>query len=195
MLRSPQGWFLVWEQDVEYKKTRWDRRRTPVRRPSPSPSPSTPSVYQFVHWSLISVRLDDSMKFFSFALLSSLAIRAYASTPTPTKRQVTTPPGFVKSVNGRFELDGKPFYFIGTNAYWLAQVINFLFDCWCWAPLPTKASIECILCKFNGENGSVRSIGRQRFGWAGDHLHLDCIYPISPYWLLLFPSWITQMTL
>ncbi|KDQ18792.1 glycoside hydrolase family 5 protein [Botryobasidium botryosum FD-172 SS1] len=51
------------------------------------------------------------------ALLLPLAVAASASTPTPVKRGGE--PGFVSSQNGQFLLDGKPFLFTATNAYWL----------------------------------------------------------------------------
>ncbi|KAG8938422.1 hypothetical protein FRC03_007266, partial [Tulasnella sp. 419] len=37
------------------------------------------------------------------------------------KRRQAGVSGFVRSEGGDFKVDGKPFYFVGTAAYWLTQ--------------------------------------------------------------------------
>ncbi|KAG8952192.1 hypothetical protein FRC03_012220 [Tulasnella sp. 419] len=54
-------------------------------------------------------------------IASGLVVDAAKPTKTLKKRQGNSP-GFVKSEGGEFRLDGKPFYFVGTTAYWLQQL-------------------------------------------------------------------------
>ncbi|EMD42174.1 glycoside hydrolase family 5 protein [Gelatoporia subvermispora B] len=51
------------------------------------------------------------------ALCGALWARAFAQAAATQKRSV--PPGFVTTNGRNFELDGKPFAFVGANAYWL----------------------------------------------------------------------------
>ncbi|KAG8936490.1 hypothetical protein FRC03_008369, partial [Tulasnella sp. 419] len=53
-------------------------------------------------------------------VISGLVVNA-GPTRTYRRRQASLP-GFVRSEGGDFKVDGKPFYFVGTTAYWLTQL-------------------------------------------------------------------------
>jgi mannan endo-1,4-beta-mannosidase len=56
------------------------------------------------------------MRFPILSILTGLLFSAVASASTVTKSR-SVPEGYVTTTDGHFSLDGKPFYFIGTNAF------------------------------------------------------------------------------
>ncbi|CCM05153.1 uncharacterized protein FIBRA_07362 [Fibroporia radiculosa] len=70
------------------------------------------------------MRLSISCLFASFAcaVLADAVGRVSTRGVTPQKREV--PAGYVTTSGAGFELDGEPFYFVGTNAFWLPLLIT-----------------------------------------------------------------------
>ncbi|KZO91365.1 glycoside hydrolase family 5 protein [Calocera viscosa TUFC12733] len=58
----------------------------------------------------------------ALGLLSTLLAAAATVVAAPAKRYV--PPGFVTTNGETFELDGRPFNYVGTNSYWLPLLLT-----------------------------------------------------------------------
>jgi len=56
----------------------------------------------------------------AWVLMTLFTLLGFVDAATPT---TPVDSGFVKSQGGKFTLDGKPFHYVGTNAYWL-QLLN-----------------------------------------------------------------------
>ncbi|TCD61312.1 hypothetical protein EIP91_008640 [Steccherinum ochraceum] len=59
------------------------------------------------------------MRFISILATLGLIASVKAATVDTDSRKPAPPPGFVTSRGTQFELDGKPFNFVGANSYWL----------------------------------------------------------------------------
>ncbi|KAH0590638.1 hypothetical protein H2248_000769 [Termitomyces sp. 'cryptogamus'] len=52
-------------------------------------------------------------------VFSALLASAVVAEPIVTRSHSSLPKGFVTTKGSQFQLDGKPFYFVGANSYWL----------------------------------------------------------------------------
>jgi len=77
------------------------------------------SFYSCLHSLLDCAKFRDKMRFSAAATLAVLATGAVATPPKPSYGPNKVPKGFAYTDGEIFRVDGKPFLYAGSNAYWL----------------------------------------------------------------------------